>query len=601
MSRLRERLDPSKHLVVRLWLRMTVAVLAVTLALMLALQLLFNSYFGDRAREQAAMSASMAATAFSDQWERMLNGFVSGFGTEDFVRLLPALAEAQEGDATQLNLSLQSSLTAMVRENSLAYASLLVNRNGTAFHPLSMPVTEAGLDMSLGYPEEMFRGVTLLPVRQSPVAGGQNAAAVAFPLTTLSASGMLAVTADYTRAELVLYLLLDPDALNALLDTYASQGVSGTLYLLSSDGDVLNGIADDRTEPLRRTAQSAAAGGDSGLLEYGDTVFFWQRIEGPDILLVNAVPRGMLLQELRQVMVMIPALGVFAILLLTALMLALSRSFTKPVRKLQRTVTAIADGSYDGKEPLRLQDELGQLSHAMAEMYRTIQEQMVSLRQEQEARSRAELKVISEQINPHFLYNTLEAVNMEIYAGHAESASAMLQALGEFLRIGLSFGSSTITVTRELEHVRAYVSIMSRRFGHRLIFTAAADPDCAEEQVPKVILQPLVENAIRHGFHMDSEHGMLDDQFIQVEVHRRDGELQLSVIDNGVGIDIPRAEQMLLTDPAKQKHVGLNNVYQRLRMRYGEGARITFESIPYYRNTVCIHIPLPQTEAEPSS
>lgn len=85
----------------------------------------------------------------------------------------------------------------------------------------------------------------------------------------------------------------------------------------------------------------------------------------------------------------------------------------------------------------------------------------------------------------------------------------MIQSLGEFLRIGLSFGSSTITVARELEHVRAYVSIMGNRFGRRLIFTAQADPDCTEIQVPKVILQPLVENAIRHGFHMDSTHSML--------------------------------------------------------------------------------------------
>ena len=133
---------------------------------------------------------------------------------------------------------------------------------------------------------------------------------------------------------------------------------------------------------------------------------------------------------------------------------------------------------------------------------------------------------------------------------------------------------------------------MNHRFGHRLIFTTAADPDCMELPVLKVILQPLVENSIRHGFHVDSGHGMLDDQFIQVQVQRSEGELQLSVVDNGVGIDIPHAQQMLLSDPTEQKHVGLNNVYQRLRMRYGERADITFESIPYYRNVVCIHIPL---------
>lgn len=81
-----------------------------------------------------------------------------------------------------------------------------------------------------------------------------------------------------------------------------------------------------------------------------------------------------------------------------------------------------------------------------------------------------------------------------------------------------------------------------------------------------------------------------------MEVHQKNGELQLSVIDNGVGIDLEHAGQMLLADPAQQKHVGLSNVYQRLQMRYGEKATITFESIPYYRNCVCIHIPMDGSE-----
>ena len=168
----------------------------------------------------------------------------------------------------------------------------------------------------------------------------------------------------------------------------------------------------------------------------------------------------------------------------------------------------------------------------------------------------------------------------------------MIQSLGEFLRIGLSFGQNVITVEKELEHVRAYISIMNMRFGQRLIFSSTVDEGYLQHPVVKIILQPLVENAIRHGFRMDSESSGFSDQFIEVTVHAAGDELLLSVIDNGIGIDVGHARQVLHSSPTRQKHVGLNNVYQRLVMQYGEKADITFESIPYYRNTVCIHIPL---------
>ena len=280
------------------------------------------------------------------------------------------------------------------------------------------------------------------------------------------------------------------------------------------------------------------------------------------------------------------------ILLISLVAFLLSRSITRPIRKLQQSVLAIEEGTYHGEETLNMQDELGQLSRAISSMYRTINHQMEALRQEQEARSLAEIRMFSEQINPHFLYNTLEAINMEIYSHHTDNASGMIQNLGEFLRIGLSYGNQMISVSRELEHVQAYINIMNNRFSHRLIYTCTVDDGYMDFPILKIILQPLVENSIRHGFHMDSDHIMLDDQFISVEVHAVEGELQLSVIDNGIGIDVAHARQVLHTDPAEQKHVGLNNVYQRLRMHYGEKADITFESIPYYRNTVCIHIPL---------
>ena len=363
--------------------------------------------------------------------------------------------------------------------------------------------------------------------------------------------------------------------------------------LLSADGQLLTddpGI--EEAALLSRVKDADVSSEQQGIIVQDGQYLLWQYWPDAQIFVVNLVPGSRLLASLNRITQIVPFFGLGCILLLSLLMLPISRNMIRPVRKLHKTVLAIEGGTYDGREALHMQDELGQLSHAIASMYRTMQHQMVALRQEEEARASAEMRVVSEQINPHFLYNTLEAINMEVYAGHTESASRMIQSLGEFLRIGLSFGQGVITVERELEHVRAYISIMNVRFSNRLIFTSTVDEGYLQHPVVKVILQPLVENSIRHGFHMDSSRQMLNDQFIEVAVHAVGEELQLSVIDNGVGIDVEHARQVLHTSPAQQKHVGLNNVYQRLVMQYGEKADITFESIPYYRNTVCIHIPL---------
>ena len=587
------RLDPRTHLMSRIWLQMVVLILGVAMVLLLLLHLLLRDYFLSKSLDDAQVSASVASTALHDNYEQTMLGFVDSCGTEDFEKLLAEITTAGRAAQTQLNISLQTTLNAMIRRNPLAVSALMVNREGVCFQPLSHRLQEATLPMDLGYDHGLIGGVRFLPQMDSPIVGQRMVVPMAFPLTVLPGSTRPMIAPDYDSAQAVLYLFLDTQALRTHLRAYASQGVYGEMYLLSADGQLLTddpGI--EEAALLSRVKDADVSAQQQGMIVQDGQYLLWQYWPDAQIFVVNLVPGSQLLASLNRITQIIPFFGLGCIVLLSLLMLPISRNMIRPVRKLHKTVLAIEGGTYDGREALHMQDELGQLSHAIASMYRTMQHQMVALRQEEEARASAEMRVVSEQINPHFLYNTLEAINMEVYAGHTEGASRMIQSLGEFLRIGLSFGQGVITVERELEHVRAYISIMNVRFSNRLIFTSNVDEGYLQHPVVKVILQPLVENSIRHGFHMDSSRQMLNDQFIEVAVHAVGEELQLSVIDNGVGIDVEHARQVLHTSPAQQKHVGLNNVYQRLTMQYGEKADITFESIPYYRNTVCIHIPL---------
>ncbi|MGN0746172.1 MAG: sensor histidine kinase [Aristaeellaceae bacterium] len=587
------RLDPRTHLISRIWLQMVALILVVAMVLLLLLHVLLRDDYLAKSLEDAMASTSVASTALHDNYEQTMLGFLETCGTEDFESLLMDITRADRAAQTQLNISLQNTLITMIRRNPLAVSAVMINREGVCFQPLSHRLEEQTLPMDLGYDRALFRGVSFLPQMDSPIVGQRTVIPLAFPLTVLPGSTNPMIAADVEDAGAVMYLLLDAQALRTLLRAYASQGICGEMYLLTADGRLLTDDPGmEEASLLSQVKDADVQAQQQGVIVRDGQYLCWQYWPDAGIFVVNLVPGSRLLESLNRITQIIPFFGLGCILLLSLLMLPVSRNMIRPVRKLHKTVLAIEEGSYDGREALHMQDELGQLSRAIASMYRTMQNQMVALRQEEEARASAEMRVVSEQINPHFLYNTLEAINMEVYAGHTESASRMIQSLGEFLRIGLSFGQDMITVERELEHVRAYISIMNVRFSNRLIFTSNVDEGCLQHPVMKIILQPLVENSIRHGFHMDSSRQMLNDQFIEVAVHAVGDELQLSVIDNGVGIDVEHARQVLHTSPAQQKHVGLNNVYQRLTMRYGDRADITFESIPYYRNTVCIHIPL---------
>ena len=268
----------------------------------------------------------------------------------------------------------------------------------------------------------------------------------------------------------------------------------------------------------------------------------------------------------------------------------ISQKVSKPIRELDASVKAYEAGEkpdiYIGGSL-----EVRHLGHSVQKSYEQIEQLMEEIMRQQNERRKSELDALQSQINPHFLYNTLEYINMEVYSNHNKNASMMIQNLADFMRIGLNFGGELISISKELAHVQAYVNIMNYRFSHKICFTSDIPKELLSYEILKIILQPLVENSIRHGFGLDNSSSYLDVPSIKIEVYRDDPWLYLRVIDNGAGIDIERATQILHTGTDGQKHVGLNNVYQRLVFFYGETVKITFSSIPYYENIVQIRIP----------
>ena len=268
-----------------------------------------------------------------------------------------------------------------------------------------------------------------------------------------------------------------------------------------------------------------------------------------------------------------------------------------PVVRLHSIVEAIADGRYDSQAHFSTHDELGELLEAINTMYSTINTQKEQIKEKEALKYRMELKLMTEQINPHFLYNTLEVIQAEVNRKNNATATSMIQSLADYLRISLSGGADVISISNELRHVSAYVNIMNQRFGQTILFLHKVDPSLGNVKILKTILQPLVENSIRHGFGIDSPGIPVSVPTIEIVFAWLSAEiLQICVIDNGGGFDPEKLRSLMTSSqPAEsQHHVGISNVYHRLITFYGEeNVEISMESIPYYLNSIEIQIHMP--------
>ena len=169
----------------------------------------------------------------------------------------------------------------------------------------------------------------------------------------------------------------------------------------------------------------------------------------------------------------------------------------------------------------------------------------------------------------------------------------MISNLGNYLRTGLAYGENLLTLSQELDHALSYINIMNYRFSHTIQVTVQIPDNLLNRPIVKCILQPLVENSLKHGFEVNTTANYPFSPFITITAQFSGPHLEISVIDNGIGIDIETAEQVTKKKyvPSDTRgHVGLNNVYRRL-VSYYKDVDITFSSIPFFENKVTIILP----------
>lgn len=315
--------------------------------------------------------------------------------------------------------------------------------------------------------------------------------------------------------------------------------------------------ADETISSLRAQLLSGAALGG------GDYNVYLRQSPDTGFTLALRQPKVYTREVMATVYSTCAAMGILCLLLGLLCAWLLSRYLSKPVNELDEAMKRVEKGDYAAELSSDREDEMGRLTASFNRMTREYRQNLERSVQRERELNETELSMMQAQLNPHFLYNTLDSIKWLGVTNGVPQVAAVASGLAVLLRAGIS-GDRLITLERELELLEKYLDIQSLRFEDRFAWEIDVDERFQHCIVPKLILQPLVENSIIHGV------ANMDDGYIKLSAREKSGTLILSVQDNGVGI--PQDVLDWLNDPDRDVpggHLGLKNVDRIVRLYYG--------------------------------
>ena len=265
----------------------------------------------------------------------------------------------------------------------------------------------------------------------------------------------------------------------------------------------------------------------------------------------------------------------------------LSRLLSRPLQQLENAMEAFEqDADHFAFHAVRGTREVQNLSDSFGHMVGRIQQLMTTVREEEIDLRKTELKALQAQINPHFLYNTLDSIAWMCERGKNADAVQMVHALARLFRISISRGHELIPIEKELQHAEAYLQIQKYRYKNQFTYHFTVDEGCLHCLCNKITLQPIIENAIVHGLDL-----MVDAGHIEITVRPDGGDILLIVADDGIGMEPEQVAALLQNEPSDRTGIGVKNVNDRLRIYFGPEYGLSITSAPYEGTTVTIRTP----------
>jgi two-component system, sensor histidine kinase YesM len=320
-------------------------------------------------------------------------------------------------------------------------------------------------------------------------------------------------------------------------------------------------------------------------------VNYAQSTYAEDWIMVSYLSKQQLLQPVNNIKWLVVMMMAGSILIGLVLARFLSGLLLRPLFKLQKTMQRVEQNDLSARFHSPFQDEIGDAGRQFNRMLGTIQQLIQEVMVTEKEKRKAEVKALQAQIDPHFLYNTLNTVFWKCEMDEYEDVKEMVISLSALFRLGLNNGQEITTLGKELEHIRQYLQIQKQCYESLFDYSIEADPEWSGLPVLKIIIQPLVENSILHGMRALKKRG-----HIQIQVEKEERLLRIRVIDNGIGMDAATVSALLSeqeVSPAQRSGgYALTNVKSRLGLYYGKDAGLYISSQPNVRTEVTITIPL---------
>ncbi|MZQ83192.1 HAMP domain-containing protein [Paenibacillus sp. 5J-6] len=395
-------------------------------------------------------------------------------------------------------------------------------------------------------------------------------------------------SADGITGEGIFLVDLNLSVLNEIC-SHINLGKRGYVFIIDKDGSLVYHPQQKlinsnlKTEMIDKVQQSGSGsfvtgeGNKKRIYTIQETHFGWK--------IVGVAYASELIANQNQINLSYLLWTILALVIALYLSFFISRHLSRPIKLLQSSMKQVEKGDFSIRSEFQSGNEIGQLSQTFNIMVGRIKDLMNQIIQNEESKRKSEMKLLEAQINPHFLYNTLDSIIWMAERKKHEEVVLMTSSLAKLFRAIINKNNETVPVRVEIEHITNYLLIQTLRYKDKLDFQIDVDPGILDIHIPKIILQPIVENAIYHGIKNSLEPGL---------VHitgKEDGDTIVFVVaDNGVGMEPEKLDHILKMKDGIIRGIGVSNVHERIKL-FGHEFGLSFRSEKWEGTEVTIVLP----------